>query len=123
MLRSVKLTEGGFEKRFLACLAGLAVPAIGGTEAAEDPGGPTVVIPVAVHGRGKLGAVWVTDVWVSNHSSVEKTVTPDFYPTSGGHLTSTVQIVSWGAVELDDSVLDTIGLDNARGWVAIQRPG
>ena len=105
----------------VALLLGLA--AVAARVTAVDFGGTTVVIPVVMHGPGKLGTVWVTDVWVANHSSVEKNVTLDFYPTSGGHLTSTVQVVTWGVVELEDIVLQTFGLANAKGMLILSVEG
>lgn len=97
--------------------------AVAAPATAIDFGGTTVVIPVVMHGPGKLGTAWVTDVWVANHSSLEKTVTLDFYPTGGGHLTSTVQIGIWGAVELEDIVLQTFSLDNAKGMLILSVEG
>lgn len=106
----------------LAVLAFGAV-LVAGSDAAVDFGGTTVVIPVVMHGPGKLGTVWVTDVWVGNHSSLEKSVQLHFYPTGGGHLSSTVHVTTWGAVELKDIVLQTFGLDDAKGMLILSVEG
>ncbi len=77
--------------------------------------GTTVVVPVVMHGPGTLSTQWRTDVWIGNHSSVAKTVTLDFYPTTGGVQSSTVDVGTYAVVKLPDIVLTTFGLDDAKG--------
>ena len=103
---------------FVVALASFAASA-----SAVDLGGTTVVIPVAMHGPGKLGTVWVTDVWIGNHSSVAKTVNLEFYPTGGGSLSASVQVGTYAAVEIKDIVLGTFGLSNAKGLLILSVEG
>lgn len=110
-------------KKFLLFALVVAISVVAGPASAEDFGGTTVVIPVAMHGPGNLDTVWVTDVWIANHSSVAKTVTMDFYPTTGGLLTSTVALGEYSNVTLEDVVLDTFGLDNAKGMLILSVEG
>jgi len=90
---------------------------------AEFFGGTTVVIPVAMHGPGKLGTVWVTDVWIGNHTVEAKTLTLDFYPAGGGKLSETAAVGAYSVVGLKDVVLQTFGLDNVKGMLVLSVPG
>jgi len=103
--------------RFALCIA-IVLATVGSTYAI-DIEGSAVVIPVAMHGPGAQGTQWQTDLCISNMTMAGKNVTVTFYPTNGEPVSTTVNVRSFGVVELRDVVRTTFGFTNAKGMLLL----
>lgn len=103
--------------RAVLCIATLLV--VASPTYAIDIEGTTVVVPVAMHGPGAQGTQWQTDLCISNMTMAAKNVNVTFYPTNGEPVGTTVNVRSFGVVELRDVVLSTFGFTNAKGMLLL----
>jgi len=87
--------------------------------------GPTVVVPVVIHGPGAQSTQWRTDLWISNSCNVEKDITATYYPNANASSPSsfTIHMGMWSTIEIDDVVLSRFGFDNSRGLLLLTTPG
>jgi len=91
-----------------------------GTVGALRTGGPMVVIPVAMHGPGAESTEWRTDLWISNWSSLPRSIDVTYYPEGGGApMTFTVPMGTRETVEIIDVVQSRFGLDNSKGLLLL----
>jgi len=91
-----------------------------GTAGALRTGGPVVVIPVAMHGPGAESTEWRTDLWISNWSSLSRSIEVTYYPEGGGApMTFTVPMAARETVEIVDVVQSRFGLGNSKGLLLL----
>lgn len=83
----------------------------------------TVVIPIIGRFPGANNTQWRTDVFVSNHSTVTKTVTAQFYVSGGSLMERSFTLAPFNDVELRDIVLNQFGLPNAAGLLILTTTG
>jgi len=108
--------------RILTAVVGLLLLLVlyPGTVGALRTGGPVVVIPVAMHGPGAESTEWRTDLWISNWSSLARSIEVTYYPEGGGApMTFTVPMGIRETVEIVDVVLSRFGLDNSKGLLLL----
>lgn len=105
-------------ERVLPVLAVLVVTAM--PSAALKIEDTTVVVPVIAHNPGLLGSEWRTDLWIINPYNDSGTMTLTFYPESGGSATSQVSIEAYRSMVLPDIVLETFGMNDAKGLLVIE---
>jgi hypothetical protein len=82
-------------------------------------GDTVVVLPVVGRFPGAFGTQWRTDVFVSNHSTVAKTITLTFYVTGGSTAVRSFAIEPFAALSFPDVVLNTFGLATAAGELEV----
>ncbi len=85
-------------------------------------GGSEVVVPVIAHNPGLHGTQWRTDIWINNHYSEEGPVTLTFYPENGDVIVREEQIGSYRGLFLADIVLETFGMNDAKGMLIVSAP-
>lgn len=96
-------------------LVALVLLSVASSASALYTGDITVVLPVVGRFPGAFGTQWRTDVFVSNHSTVAKSVTLTFYVTGGAPAQRTFSIAPFSALSFPDVVLNTFGLTTAAG--------
>lgn len=92
-------------------------------ELATDPAEPTFAISAAAHRTGVGGAVFATDLWVFNPSSIETAMALDFLPEAAAQkLRYQTVLEPWQVLLLADVVRGVFGLDDARGALLVSAP-
>ncbi len=107
-------------RRFtLALLATTVALSFAAPVAAVQIGSDQVVVPVVAHLPGNYGTQWRTDVWIQNPYGDTSGVTLNYYPTTGGVLTHTVQVEGYHGLFFHDIVLETFGLESSKGMLIV----
>lgn len=83
---------------------------------------PEVVVPVIAHNPGSHGTEWQTDLWITNPSGDEASVTLTFYPQGKDAVVREVSVGIYGARFFGDIVLETFGLDDDKGLLLVSAP-
>ena len=96
-------------------LAFLVLSLFAGAAGAVNLADTTVIVPVIGRIPGANGSQWRTDLFLANHSTVDKVVTMTFYVSGGSPVVRTVSLTQFSNTSLLDVVLGTFGLSNAAG--------
>lgn len=81
--------------------------------------GTTVVVPIIGRFAGAGGTQWRTDLFISNHYSVPKTIVGRLYVTGGGVVERTWVIGDFDDLAFPDVVLNEFGLSSAGGLLVL----
>lgn len=100
---------------------GLMVCAL--TADAVNLSGTTMVVPVIGRFAGAGGTQWRTDLFVSNHSTVPKTIVARLYLTGGGEEVRTFSLPAFRDFELRDVVQSVFGLSSGGGLLTLTTGG
>jgi hypothetical protein len=79
----------------------------------------TVVIPVVMHGEGAEETEWLTDVWITNWSTIAKDITVAYYPDGAAPMSFVASIGSFETLKIEDIVLSRFGSDQSRGLLVL----
>ena len=94
------------------------------TELAAPPEPNPLVVPASAHRAGVGGSFFRTDLWLFNRAADPTEVELTFLPEAGGsERTFATSLESQQLLALHDLVLDTFGLDDARGAVLVSPDG
>ena len=102
-------------RRILFTLVFLFSPAAFALRIADS----TAIIPIIGRFPGAGGTQWRTDVFIGNPYGPAVNVTLTFYVAGGSPMTTTVTVDQFSTMSLPDITLNTFGLTNASGQLAL----
>jgi len=123
MTNNTKFTESRTIILLPVVIAAILVIGFSAPVSAFRIGGYEVVVPVIAHNPGLHGTEWRTDLWIDNPYGDTSTVTLTFYPQSGGSVVEETSIEAYRGFFYSDIVMNTFGMDNAKGLLLVSAPG